>query len=207
MIGWIKGNLIEVFSGEAIIEAGGVGYSLLMGPTQLLELKPKLGQEVERYVVTLMREDSLRLFGFPTALQRELFEKLLSVSGVGPKAALAILDLFEPDQLVFAVENQDERPFTQVPGIGKKTAQRVLLDLKGKLKDLGAGLGAAPKGLDSFSPRGAQGPEGGLLADARSALMNLGFAEKEADKVLQKHIGSEVDLDDLIRLALSELKK
>ncbi|MDT8445895.1 MAG: Holliday junction branch migration protein RuvA [bacterium] len=202
MIGWIKGRLVEVLASEALIDVGGVGYALLMGPAQLLELKSRRGEEVERYVVTLMREDSLRLFGFPTALQRELFDKLLGVSGVGPKAAMAILDLFEPDQLVFTVENQDERPFTQVPGIGKKTAQRILLDLKGKLKDLG--------GLSLSAPTRTIGIDNGAvghLSDARSALINLGFADKEADRVLKKFIGSEVPLDELIRLALAELKQ
>jgi len=200
MIAWLQGRVVSVTESEAILDVQGVGYNLQIGANQSRELSAQQGQVIERSIYTLVREDALKLFSFDGPEKRELFAKLLSVSGVGPKAALSIMDLFEPDQLVSCVALEDERAFQQVPGIGKKTAQRLLIDLKDKLKDHAA----------SVQPR--SGPVKGnparvMLMDARSALVNLGFMEKEADKVIHKHLDSQVGLDELIRLCLLELKK
>jgi len=199
MIGWMQGKLLSVTDQEAMLNVAGVGYCLQIGPNQARELSGLIGESVERFVYTLVREDALKLFGFDGPEKRELFAKLLSVSGVGPKAALSIMDLFEPDQLVSCVALEDERAFQQVPGIGKKTAQRLLIDLKDKLKNQVA--------TQPHSKKATGSPERVLLLEARSALVNLGFIEKEADKVIHKHLDSQIGLDELIRLCLLELKK
>ncbi|OGG98181.1 MAG: Holliday junction DNA helicase RuvA [Candidatus Lambdaproteobacteria bacterium RIFOXYD12_FULL_49_8] len=202
MIAWLKGHLVSIEGGEAILEVGGsVGYSVLIGPNQTRELQSQVGKEVEFFIYHLVREDANKLYGFRHAVSRRLFDKLLGISGVGPKAAEMILDLFEPAQLVFAVQSEDPSAFTKVPGVGKKTAQKIIIDLKGKLDDL-ASLPKPAPGTFRAPPRPS-----GILDDARSALVNLGFGEKEADKVLAKQIGSEVGLDELIRRCLIELKQ
>ena len=201
MIAWLQGRLAALEEGEAVLEVGGVGYSVLVGPNQQMELKSRIGSEVEFHIYTLVREDAIKLFGFGDPAKRRLFEKLLSISGVGPKAAEMILDLFDPGQLIYAVQAQDPSAFTKVPGIGKKTAQRILIDLKGKLDHL-AILPPPSKVQGDLDLGGSS-----LLSDAKSALVNLGFGEKEADKVLAKQVGSEVGLNELIRRCLNELKQ
>ncbi|OGH00183.1 MAG: Holliday junction DNA helicase RuvA [Candidatus Lambdaproteobacteria bacterium RIFOXYD1_FULL_56_27] len=203
MIGWIRGRVLEVWAQEALVETGGLGYTLEMGANQLLWMKAHQGQVVERHVYTVMREDGIRLFAFDSLAKRELFDKLLSVSGVGPKAAMSILDLLEPEQFISCILAQDERPFLQAPGIGKKIASRLLLELKDKFKHTEV-LDLSPK---SGTKAGAAQTQRMVLAEARSALVNLGFMEKEADKVLKKHLESSAGLDELIRLCLQDLKQ
>jgi len=199
MIGYLAGAVLALEKDEALLNVQGVGYWVSLGSRAMQQLALAPGAEAALFVHTQVREDEIRLFGFVALEQRNLFLKLISVNGVGPKIALAILDHMNLEEVVSAVALGDHHPFTQVSGVGSKTAQRLVVDLQGKLGGLHA-PGANP------ALRPALATPGGVAADARSALMNLGFGEKEADKVVRNHLTKDIALEELIRKGLADLK-
>jgi holliday junction DNA helicase RuvA len=170
MIAFLSGRVVRKAAGFALLEVGGVGYRLLMSTTSLSAL-PAEGDEVVVHTHLHVREDELTLYGFESEEERELFERLIAISGVGPKVALAVLSSLQPDALRGAVGRDDVTLLSSVPGVGKKTAQRLILELKDKL-DL-PDIGAAGGGVGSAG------------AEARDALLAMGFTSAEAAAALR----------------------
>jgi Holliday junction DNA helicase, RuvA subunit len=199
MIAYIEGKLAEVMDDACLlITSGGVGYEVSM-PGHFLSRLPARGENVFCYTCTVVREDALELYGFATWDERQTFITLTSISRVGAKTGLAILTVFRPDDLRELVASDDVTSLTRVPGIGKKTAQQLFLELKYKLK-MDTGIAALPgMALKSNTAAG----------DAVAGLVNLGYAEDEAVRTVKAILNNEPDLDvsALLRAALKTLGK
>ena len=196
MIAHLRGKLLEKHPNQAIVEAGGVGYDVTISVPTFSAL-PVLGSEVALFIHTHVREDMLALYGFAQTADKILFEKLLSVSGIGPKLAITILSgLPETSQLVGAIRGGDIARLTRIPGIGKKTAERMVLELRDKL---------APVGTEAV-PRASSTP---VREDVISALMNLGYKQTEVEKALAGIVlsGKPESFDALFRDVLGSLSK
>ena len=195
MIGYLRGRLFRKTPQDLIIDAGGVGYRVLVPISTFCRL-PDPGEETQLYIHTHVREDLFVLYGFGTPLEQELFEKLISVSGVGPKVGLAVLSGIEPDDLLHAIRDNDVARLTRVPGIGKKTAERLILELKDKLKYITA---ASPMSAPPVAKRD----------DLLSALGNLGYSENEAERAAVEalRVNPEAPLGDLLRDALRAISR
>ena len=198
MIARLTGTLAETSADGAVIDVGGIGYLVLASARTLDALGP-LGGDVLLLTEMQVREDSMTLFGFGTAGEREAFRALTSVQGVGGRVALAILSAIGPDELARAVSSGDKAMIARANGVGPKLAQRIANELQGKL--------GAP-GLAGTT--GAAVPRSGPAADAVSALGNLGFKPAEAGAAVaaaQEELGPDAELDTLVRLALRKAAK
>ena len=187
MIARLRGKLEARGEDYVIVDVGGIGFKVRV-PTSLLDQLGDVGSPVELFTHLHVRENELALYGCATEDELALFEQLLTVSGIGPKAALSILSALAPDTLRLAIAQGQVDVLTRVPGIGKKTAQRLVLDLKGKL-DLAALMAEAP----TISPADAE-----VIA----ALTGLGYSVSEAQAALRSLPEAEMDLEEKIRLAL-----
>lgn len=198
MYAYVSGTLADKQPTEVLIEAGGIGYRLLI-PTSSFERLPAVGQPAKLVTTFVVREDAMTLYGFATEPERTAFETLTAVSGVGPKLALAALSAMSPSELRDTVVAGDAALLTRIPGVGKRTAERLIVELRDKF----AGL----DGLDTGSTLGGDGAASEARADARSGLEALGLSRAEAEKrlrkVLRAHPGTQ-SAEDLIRLALRE---
>ncbi|MFZ0665158.1 MAG: Holliday junction branch migration protein RuvA [Acidimicrobiales bacterium] len=193
MIGWLRGSLLSRGSdGEVLIDVGGVGYRVSV-PTNLLSALSDPGETVEVFVHTHVREDAIILYGFATVMERRCFEALLGAHGVGPSLALAVMSSLRPDSLVRAVMDNDLDLLCAVPGIGKKTAARLVIDLKSKLDIPGDDAYELPG-------RGA----GSEREDIRGALTELGYAPDEIRHALGS-LPESGSVEELLRHALREL--
>lgn len=198
MIAYLEGRVGQVFEhGCLVITAGGVGYEVGL-PTHTLAALPAVGETVCLYTITVVREDALELYGFASWDERQTFLVLTSISKVGAKTATAILSVFRPDDLRRLVLDDDYALLTQVPGIGRKTAQHIFLELKYKL-DAGLADMAALTGTHAS----------GVFRDALTGLTNLGYDETEAGQALKEVLAAEPDLDvsAALRAALKALGK
>ncbi len=191
MIGRLKGTLLEKAPPAILLDVSGVGYEVDVPMSTFCNL-PEAGAEVTLLTHFVVREDAMLLYGFATAAEREAFRALIRISGVGPRIALAVLSGLTVEQLASAVEAGEAGLLTRIPGIGKKTAERLILELKGKLK------GAAFAGLSSA--------EGASRADIVSALGALGYSEREAMSAV-KTLPVDVGVSEGIRLALKALAR
>ena len=196
MIGYLSGTTQYADLDALCINVGGVGYHVLMPLTDVARAS-KPGSKVEAYIHTHVREDALQLYGFSTRAGLSLFLRLLSVSGVGPRTALALLSGLEAEVLVRAIAEGDEARLTKISGVGKKTAQRILLELSEKMAK--ESLSSA---LSSSSSSGKQG----AVDDLRSALANLGYKAPQIDRALQKVKALVDDGQDLAVLLREALK-
>jgi len=200
MIAWLRGAVQRKTADSVILDVSGVGY-LVSIPVSTLAAVPDPGEEVSLHIHTHLREDSLSLFGFATELEKELFQFLLGVSGVGPKLALSVLSGLSAQDLLSAIGSSDDEKLCAIPGIGKKTAARLCLELKDKVRQL----------VPEVQLRtGAGAPAlSGRLDDAVSALVNLGYKRPVAEDAVKKIDQGRPDLrlEDLIREALSLLMK
>lgn len=188
MIGFLRGKIIEMNLDSLILDVNGVGYKVEMGNIDML-----VGQEVSLYIYTHVREQELRLFGFKQSQELDLFEKLLDVSGVGPKVAMGILSNIGAEKVLEAVESENAQGL-KAPGVGLKTAQKILLELKGKLTDISAvsGQGGATRQV---------------VEDAVSALEGLGYKRYEIDKqITEIKIEPDWQSEDIIRVLLKRLQ-
>jgi Holliday junction DNA helicase RuvA len=193
MIGRIAGTLLEKSPPQVLVEAGGVGYEIDVPMSTFCNL-PALGERVTLLTHLAVREDAQQLYGFLTAAERQAFRELIRISGVGNRIALAVLSGMSVGDLIQAVALQESARLTRIPGIGRKTAERLLLELKGK-------LGGA---IDGAAAAAASATEGG--GDVLRALVSLGYSEREAAAaVRQLPAGSGVS--DGIRLALKSLAR
>lgn len=222
MIGYLNGKVIENSDGKVLVgvgsdETGFIGYSVSVPQTAGYELLAQ-GQKVEFHVYTHIREDAFDLYGFSTRVEKELFLTLLSVNGIGPKGAMGILSGSDPEQLIHAILEGDKVYLTQIPGIGKKTAERVVLELADPLrKKVEAGLfslkprsqSAASARAQGGPPSGASASESAIVRDARAALVGLGFRENDVmvllNRVLAEASPRPTQAEDLIRSALRQL--
>jgi holliday junction DNA helicase RuvA len=191
VIATLRGRVLERGSGQIVIDVGGVGY-LLAATSAAVRMAVPDGEEVTLVTHLHVREDALTLYGFASTAERDLFELLLGVSGVGPKAALAIVSGYAPDQIRRAITTSDHALFTSISGIGRKTAERVVIDLKDK-------VGALPAAV----PRE---PSEAMPADdhtaARDGLVGLGMSVAEAEAALRE-VDPELPVGERIRLALA----
>ena len=186
MFYYIKGALTALNPDFAVIDANGVGYMLYVSLATHEKLAPLYGKQAQLYTYLNVREDAMELFGFYTEEERECFIKLLSVSGVGPKAAMAILSLYTPQSLAGLVANGDAKAISRANGVGLKTAQKVIIELKGKL-DLSEGAAAA-------------------LADAADTLAVMGYSKAESAEAL-RGINADQPLENIIKDALRKLNR
>lgn len=197
MIGALTGRIVDKQPERLVVDVQGVGYQLHVPLSTFYELGDP-GATVSLRVHTYVREDTLALYGFATLLELQVFERLITVSGVGPRLALAVLSGIEPPDLVQAVMRGDVDRLTRIPGVGKKTAERIGLELKDRLP---AGLGSEPDGGDGTPPDDDQG-------DVVSALLNLGYHRAAAERAARAAAKSGADgFERTLRQALRELSK
>jgi Holliday junction DNA helicase RuvA len=199
MIAHLRGRLFSKSPNQAIVECAGVGYDITISVATFSAL-PAEGVEATLHIHTHVREDQLALFGFSEIQEKRLFEKLLTISGIGPKLAITVLSGISSDRLVGAIRSGDHGTLTKIPGIGKKTAERVVLELKDKLDDLAVSLPASTGGPH-------HGPAGD---DALSALVNLGYPRPVAQKAIETAIAKEPeaasDFETLFRAAMAAIR-
>ena len=203
MFYYLNGTLAVLDAPIAVIDCGGVGYQMTVSNVTAALLGEKVGKACKLLTHLAVREDGIELFGFISAEERESFMKLTSVSGIGPKAAMSILSTMTPDDLALAIASEDTKAIARAPGIGAKTAARVVLELKDKIaKDM---MSASPKGLSSAGTQSV--PVGGVLADATEALMALGYDKNTVLNALKGVDTKGADAGALIRMALKKLAR
>ena len=201
MYAYIKGELAEKNIDHIVVEAGGIGY-LIYVPAQSIDYLPDEGDQIKVYTYLYIREDAMVLYGFLTKDDLEIFKMLITVSGIGPKGGLGILSTLSADDLRFAILSGDSKTISKAPGIGAKTAQRVIIDLKDKMsleeafeKKLENNAGDVQKTLNSSTKN-----------DAVLALSALGYSSAESLKAVSKvDITDDMDVEDVLKLALKNM--
>lgn len=194
---YVNGTVAEIGPNLAVIDCGGVGYACATTNYTLAQLKR--GEQAKLYTYLHVREEIFDLYGFSTQAELSSFKMLLGVSGVGPKAALAILSSGTPDQLALSIVTGDEKSLTGVPGIGKKIAQRIILELKDKLAKEQTGFDAR---MGPLSPI----PAGGKTQEAASALAVLGYSSQEISAAL-KGVDAALPVEEMIRIVLKKMAR
>lgn len=203
MINYIKGTLSEIENGLIVVEANGVGYEIFVPSTLISNLPPK-GSDVKIYTYFSVKEDSQSLYGFFYKEDREIFTKLIGVNGVGPKAALAILSIMGSDELRMAIITGDAKSISLAPGVGRKTSERIILDLRDKISgmDLAGKMSKVPESSLGVSFSGADGP----VTLALEALSSLGYSRIEAARMLSRFdIKENMSTEDILRAALKNI--
>lgn len=201
MIAFVRGELADITAEAAIVDAGGVGYAILM-PARHLSQLPPMGSEVLIHTHMQVKEDDQQLFGFLDKEDLVIFKKLISVSGVGPKGALSILSQLTASELHFAVVSGDAKTISQSQGIGKKTAEKIVLELRDKF-DSDELLAAA--GFDRLQPGLASG-ESSEISEAVEALVALGYSKSDAMHAIRGIEGAEtMEVEDIVRQSLAYL--
>jgi Holliday junction DNA helicase RuvA len=206
MISHLSGTLLAKHATSVIVNVGGVGYEVTIPVTTFYDLGEPPNAAVSLNIYTHVREDALQLFGFRTLRERELFTLLISVSGIGPKSAVAMLSGMSADEIVMAIRTNNYARLTSIPGVGRKTAERLVIELRDKMaalsspaleQELAAGGGAAPQSEDA------------LREDTLAALTQLGFPKPAAEKAITSAIqeGGELSVETLLRRSLRQLSK
>ena len=201
MYAYIKGILTEITEDAIIIENQGIGYEIAV-PGQVLDYLSSVGEEVKIYTYHYVREDAILLYGFLTKEDVKIFKMLIGVSGIGPKGALAILSVLSTDDLRFAILGDDAKAIAKAPGVGAKTAQRVIIELKDKLslED------AFEQKLANQAQKAELNPAVGVKNEAILALTSLGYSQSEALKVLQGiEISPDDQVEDVLKMALKQM--
>ncbi len=204
MIGYLSGKLLEKEANTVIIDVNGIGYEVTIPLSTFYELG-EVGEAVELRIFTYVREDTLQLFGFKTLREKELYLKLISVQGIGAKSGISMLSGMSADEIIVAIRTDDLARLTSIPGVGKKTAERIVIELRDKLDDLTTGEKVG--GVSETSrPTGAVDD---VYDDALSALVNLGYQQNAASKALKKAVqeGTEMTVQKLLRKSLQNLAK
>lgn len=197
MIAYLKGILTSIQEESVIVEISGIGYEVIC-PNPFL-FQSSLQKEIKIFTYHHIREDAQQLYGFPNEDDKYLFTKLISVSGIGPKSAVSILSKVDVNEFIAAIEREDEKYLTQFPGIGKKTARQIILDLKGKLQshfaiDAGQVI-SQPQNETHFN-------------EAKEALKVLGYSERELNAIFPKiQVDEHAETDEIVRKALALLAK
>ncbi len=201
MYAYIKGILAEITEDAIIVENQGIGYEIAV-PGQVFDYLPSVGEEVKIYTYHYVREDAILLYGFLTKEDVRIFKMLIGVSGIGPKGALSILSVLSTDDLRFAILGDDAKAIAKAPGVGAKTAQRVIIELKDKLslED------AFEQKLANQEQKAELNPAVGVKNEAILALTSLGYSQSEALKVLQGiEISPDDQVEDVLKMALKQM--
>ena len=203
MIAFLTGKLLEKSANSVIVDVGGVGYEVAIPLSTFYEIG-EVGENVELRIYTNVREDAIQLFGFKTQREKELYLKLISVQGVGAKSGITMLSGMSADEIVSALRTENLAKLTSIPGVGRKTAERLVIELRDKVGEMATGASA---GASMTASTGA-GSES-VYDDALSALVNLGYQKNAAEKALQQvmHDGVEANVQKLLRAALQRLAK
>lgn len=200
MIGQIQGTLLEKQPPQLLVNVNGLGYEIDAPMSTFYQL-PDIGQTIKLHTHFIVREDAQQLFGFYTREERTLFRTLLKVNGVGPRMALTILSSASPDEFVRCVLDNDTASLVRLPGIGKKTAERLVVEMRDKLSDWYKGEVTAKPAV----ARGEQGVRHQSLQDAIAALVSLGYKPLEANRTVTKIDDGQSNSEELIRRALREM--
>jgi Holliday junction DNA helicase RuvA len=201
MFSYLKGELTEIYTDHIVVETGGIGYMLVISGQAMTELPP-VGSDIKVYTYLYLREDILMLYGFLDRDELDVFKLLIGVSGIGPKGAIGILSALTPDDLRFAVLSGDAKAISKAPGIGAKTAQRVVLELKDKLS-----LEDAFEKKQENTARVLGNASGSSVKnDAVLALTALGYSSSESLKAVSRvEITDEMDVEDVLKAALKRM--
>ena len=199
MFAYIKGSLEMKFKNYVVIDVGGLGYKIFMAENAINSIG-EIGEIIKVFTYYRVREDDISIFGFKTQEQLRMFELLLSVSGVGAKSALVMLSCFEPSEFAIAIISNNVKLLTQVPGIGPKSAQRIILELKDKLK-----AEQNEEQLEETKNKSAKVTEN--VQEAISGLMVLGYSKKDIEKAFEHLVVETLSVEDLIKKGLILLSK
>jgi holliday junction DNA helicase RuvA len=202
MIGYLSGKLLEKNVNSVIVDVGGIGYDVSIPLSTFYELGD-VGSDVQLRIYTHVREDAIQLFGFKTNRERELYLRLISVQGVGAKSGITMLSGMSADEIIKAIRTDDLGRLTSIPGVGRKTAERLVIELRDKVGEFDRGASAAERITGTPLPADA------VFDDALSALTNLGYQRALAEKALKQAAqeGTEVSVQKLLRRALQILAK
>ncbi|ACB85369.1 Holliday junction branch migration protein RuvA [Natranaerobius thermophilus] len=211
MITRIRGEMLEITPDYCVVMAGGLGYKIYI-PDNCQEEIPDPGQEIDLHTYLSVREDAMTLYGFTSGEQLAVFELIMNVSGIGPKIALALVGTIPPTEFYLSVLNDQVNQLTKVPGIGKKSAQRIILELKEKVKDITSkdayqDISASEK-LDNTGEKLGISTRHKHLDELKAALSSLGYTNREIEKTvdaIQGQITEGQDMEELLRLALQKL--
>ena len=202
MIGFLSGKILEKDANMVIVDVGGVGYEVTIPLSTFYELG-EVGSDVKLRIFTHVKEDALQLFGFKTTRERDLYLKLISVQGIGAKSGITMLSGMSADEIVTAIRTSNLARLTSIPGVGRKTAERLVVELRDKITEvaIGAAAGASASGTTADADS--------VFDDALSALVNLGYQRNAAEKALQEAAkeGADLTVQKLLRAALQRLAK
>ncbi len=206
MIAYLSGKLLEKQANTVIVDVGGVGYEVTIPLSTFYELG-EVGSDVQLRIFTYVREDALQLFGFKTEREKLLYMKLISVQGIGAKSGITMLSGMNADEIIVAIRTDNLARLTSIPGVGKKTAERMVIELRDKLNDLTSA--ASQQQLTSVSGGVNITTVDAVYEDALSALTNLGYQRSAAEKALKQAVqdGTEMSVQKLLRKSLQFLAK
>ncbi|MDQ3472756.1 MAG: Holliday junction branch migration protein RuvA [Acidobacteriota bacterium] len=205
MIAHLSGTLLSKQATSVILDVAGVGYEVSIPLSTFYELEDP-GSSVQLRIYTHVREDALQLYGFKTARERELFLRLISVSGIGPKLGITLLSGMSADEMITSIRNNNLAKLTLIPGVGRKTAERLVMELRDKVASLSIGV---DDDLGARSGAAAVPTEDSMRADALSALLNLGYQRNAAEKAVTASVSEdgEVSVESILRASLRKLAK
>ena len=202
MIAYVKGTVEDIAEDNAVVDVGGIGYNVRISADTAARL-PGIGERVKLYTYTSVREDAIQLFGFLSKNDLDIFKKCITVSGIGPKGGLAILSVLDADSLRFAILSGDVKAITKAPGIGARTAERLILELKGKIKVEDTAIGMEIQGIQAAGAAAMDSPQ---KREAVEALVSLGYGQAEAAKAVNAIEGIEaMDSGAVLKAALKKM--
>ena len=201
MISYIRGELVAIEEDKVIVDVNGVGFGIYM-PAQSMNMLPQIGEDVKLHTYMNVREDAMNLFGFLSKDELKVFKLLITVNGIGPKGALAILTIMSPNDLRYAIMTEDSKLISKAPGVGAKTAQKVILELKDKL-DMDAVVNIID---DDIIKRNNDNVHNEIIEEAVEALVSLGYTQKEITKIIKSCDITECKTtEDVIKLVLKNI--
>jgi Holliday junction DNA helicase RuvA len=208
MIAHLTGTLLAKQATSVILDVGGVGYEVTIPVTTFYGMEDE-GAQVRLRIHTHVREDALQLFGFRTSRERELFQLLISVSGIGPKSGIAFLSGMSADEIITAIRTNNLARLTSIPGVGRKTAERLVIELRDKMASLSSPALDEALAATGAAAEGAPPSEDALREDSLSALLNLGYQKAAAEKAVTQAMteGGELSVELLLRRSLRHLSK
>ncbi|WP_300773116.1 Holliday junction branch migration protein RuvA [uncultured Acetatifactor sp.] len=202
MIAYVRGTVEDIAEDNAVVDVGGMGYNVRISADTAARL-PGIGERVKLYTYTSVREDAIQLFGFLSKNDLDIFKKCITVSGIGPKGGLAILSVLDADSLRFAILSGDVKAITKAPGIGARTAERLILELKGKIKVEDTAIGMEIQGAQAAGAAAMDSPQ---KREAVEALVSLGYGQAEAAKAVNAIEGIEaMDSGAVLKAALKKM--
>jgi holliday junction DNA helicase RuvA len=205
MIAHLSGTLLSKQATSVIVDVSGVGYEVSIPLSTFYDLED-LGSTVQLRIYTHVREDAIQLYGFKTARERELFMKVISVSGIGPKLGITLLSGMSADEMIASIRTNNLARLTLIPGVGKKTAERLIMELREKVAELSSAQLEEELGA---KPETAEQTEDTVRADALSALLNLGYQRSAAEKAIDAALGEggDVTVESILRRSLKKLAR